>query len=329
MLDRTRPMNLGDIFNTAIQLIKETFLRNLVIAAVFFVPAGVVISFGFDYFFSLLMKYNETSLPNGAEAASHPEFGNIFLGIFIYTLAITLLIFCTLVVSIGVTFISKTQLNGKRISVKESFQKIFSITIFRTIGQSILLGLIISFIIGIPVLLMIIATAAEINSLTVPGVLLLVASIFIVLFLIISWYFAFTAIVCDDTTVFESFSKSFYLVKNYWWRTFGLIILISITVQFAISIITTPVSFIVMWGFLSEYFKLIAGGEYNQNDPSQTFSMFSSFGFGLGIIITFSSILQYVITPIFNVILYYDLKIRKNDFEDDEIVTPDEIQPGV
>jgi hypothetical protein len=321
MLDRTRPMNLGDIFNTAIQLIKETFLRNLVIAAVFFVPAGVVISFGFDYFFSLLMKYNETSLPNGAEAASHPEFGNIFLGIFIYTLAITLLIFCTLVVSIGVTFISKTQLNGKRISVKESFQKIFSITFFRSIGQTLLLGLIFTVILGIPIVLFI---ASDFSNVPI----IFIGLIFI-LFFYIRWYFAFTAIVCDDTTVFESFSKSFYLVKNYWWRTFGLIILISITVQFAISIITTPVSFIVMWGFLSEYFKLIAGGEYNQNDPSQTFSMFSSFGFGLGIIITFSSILQYVITPIFNVILYYDLKIRKNDFEDDEIVTPDEIQPGV
>jgi len=329
MLDRTKPMYLGDIFNTSIQLIKETFLRNLVIASAFFVPAGFIMAYGFDYFFSQIIDSVEASAGGAISTSYSPEYEGIFAGFFIYAIVIAVLLFCTLVVTIGVTYVAKMQINGNRISLSEAFKKIFSITFFQTIGQSILLGLILSGIIGIPVVILIISGAAKLPLLAVIGVLLLLASFFIAMYFYIKWYFAFTAIVCDDTNVFESFNQSSFLVKNYWWRTFGLVILISITVQFAISIITTPISFIVMWDFFAEYFKMMAGGNFNRNDPSQILSMFSSFGFGLGIIITISSILQYIIAPVFNVTLYYDLKIRKKDFNDIDIITQDGTQPVV
>jgi len=42
MIDKSKPMNLGDIFDTTFKLIKETFTRNILIAVIFLIPAGIV-----------------------------------------------------------------------------------------------------------------------------------------------------------------------------------------------------------------------------------------------------------------------------------------------
>ena len=317
MFDKTKPMNLGDIFNITINLIKETFLRNLIIAVIFFIPTGIILSVGFDYFFSMIMNIVQSSIQHGASQADLNYFGDIFSAIFIYGLVILALTLSTLGVMIGVTFTGCTTMNGKKVSISDVLQKIFSITFLRVIGQSVLLVLVFCTMMGLPIILIILSGVNHLAILTFFSVLLLIAAMFCMVYFYIKWYFALTAIVCDDLPIIDSFRKSFALVKNYWWRTLGLIILISITVQFAISLVTTPISFIVLWDLFAEYFKLIAGGNFNQDDPSKILSIMSSFGYSLGIIITISSILQYSIAPLFNVSLYYDLKIRKNDFKED------------
>lgn len=314
MLDKSKPMNLGDIFNITINLVKETFLRNLVIAAVFFIPMGIIVSIGFDYLFSTMFKSIESSINNGPANEITDIFGNIFTVILIYSLIAIALTFCTVAVMIGVTYIGKMQLFDKRVSVNKTFRVIFSMIFWRAIGQGLVIGLVFGGIFAVPFIIIILSGAANSSALVVIGVLLMIAAIFVTVFLYIRWYFAFTAIVSDDLPVFSAFSKSFMLVNNYWWRTLGLVILIAITVQFAISVITTPVSFVVMWDFFAGYFKLIAEGDLVRNDPSQIFSLMKSIGYSIGIIITISSMLQYIIAPLFNVTLYYDLKIRKNDF---------------
>ena len=55
--------------------------------------------------------------------------------------------------------------------------------------------------------------------------------------------------------------------------------------------------------------------------------MMDSFGFAIGIVIIISSILDALITPVFNVVYYFDLKIRKRDFP--EPVASDNLTGGV
>jgi hypothetical protein len=49
--------------------------------------------------------------------------------------------------------------------------------------------------------------------------------------------------------------------------------------------------------------------------------MMKSVGFAFGVIIAIASILDALITPLFNVVYYFDLKIRKKDFP--ESITPE------
>ncbi|MGD8307210.1 MAG: hypothetical protein PVF17_11195 [Ignavibacteria bacterium] len=317
MFDKTKPMNLGDIFNITINLIKETFLRNLIIASIFFIPAGIVFAFGFDYFISTIMNSVKTSIENGALSANQDFSWDIVGGLSVYGLVFIALMLSTIAVTIGVTYIGCKAMNGIKISVYESIQKIFSIALIRTIGLSIMLVVVFCALFGFPFIFFILAQVCDILILSFIGLLALIAALIFIVFFFIRWYFAYVAIVCEDLPVFRAFGKSFALVKNYWWRTFGLIILISITVQFAVSMVTTPLSFIVMWDFISEYFKLIASGDFSQGDPNKILSIMGSFGYSFGIMIAITSILQYILAPLFTVTLYYDLRIRKNEFKDD------------
>lgn len=325
MFDKTKPMDLGDIFSNIFKLLKETFSRNIIIAAAFLIPAGIVMAYGFDAFFSAMMEMVRTASENRYEYTK-PDFTFIFANIGIYFLTMIVFLLGYLGANIGITYVSWHSLNAERKSLGETFSKIFSVTFLRSIGQGLLLSLVVSGCYGIGIIIILIGAAANLVFLSVIGALVLVAGIVFMIYLIFRWYFAFTAIVSEDKKVVESFSKSSLLVNGNWWRVFAIIILFSIIVDFAISIISTPIAFIVMWDFISQYFKMIASGTFNENDPKIIFTMMESFGFGFGILIIISTILDALITPLFNVILYADLKIRKNDFADS--ISPENLTAG-
>lgn len=314
MFDKSRPLELGDIFSVTFNLFKTTFTRNIIIAAAFLLPAGLLMAYGFNIFFSSMMDIAK-SVAESAYINEKPELPlNFFANIGVYALALMAFMLGYLGAMIGVTKISFSAMQGEQISVGEAFSKVFSITYLRCIAQGILISLIMGLCIFIGAFVIGIGAAAQMVGITILGVLTIIAGIFLMIYLLFKWYFAFVSIVGEDNYVFDSFSKSSYLVKGYWWRTFGILLLTSIMVDFAISIITTPLTFILMWDFIMQYFKMIAEGNFVQNDPDMIFKMMESFGFSFGILIIISTILDALITPLINVVMYFDLKIRKNDF---------------
>jgi len=317
MFDKTKPMLLGDIFSVTFNLIKETIGRNTIIAAIFFIPAGLLMAYGFESFFSGVIQFVESTNEGGSDGADPMTILTLFTSMGTYFFSIFVFYIGYLGALIGITKISYNAMEEERVSLEEALKKIFSITYLRALGQLVLLSLVLGMIVFAAMALLTIAIFIEGIFVKIIGALILIASILLTIYLTIRWYFAYLAIVGEDTGVFASFTKSSFLVKNYWWRTFGIILLISIVVQFALSIITTPITFFFMWDFISEYFNLLAGGGLDNNDPTIIFEMLESFGFSFGIIMIISSILQTVILPLFNVTLYFDLKIRKNDFDDD------------
>jgi hypothetical protein len=145
------------------------------------------------------------------------------------------------------------------------------------------------------------------------GVLLIIAGVVFLIYLFFRWYFVLIALVNDELGVIDTFSKSSFLIKGYWWRTFGIIILISIAINFAISLISTPVSFGLMWSHMSQYFKMLSNNEQALKNP-ELFSGLMKSNFSLfGILIILSNFLELLIKPLFKIVIYYDLKIRKND----------------
>lgn len=317
MFSKTKPMDLGDIFSNTFKLLKETFTRNIIIASAFLIPAGILMAYGFDSFFSAMMESARTAAEaRNNNANSGPDFTFMFANMGIYFLSLLVFLLGYLAAMIGITKISWSAMNGERINTGEAFSKVFSITFLRIIGQSLLLMLAVSACIFAGFIMIIIGAGSQLVFLIIIGALTLIAGIALTIYLVFRWYFAFNAIVCEDYGVIESFSKSSFLVEGNWWRTFGIVLLVSILIDFAISIITTPITFIAMWDFISQYFRMIAEGNFNENDPEIIFSMMESLGFAFGIVIIITTILDALVTPLFNVVYYFDLKIRKQDFTD-------------
>jgi hypothetical protein len=318
MIDKSKPMDLGDIFNITFKLIKETFTRNILIAVMFLVPAGIVFAIGLDSFLNSVLDAAQSSVDAGANNANGDEFSFRFSWVGIYIASSLAFFLGYLAMLIGITYVSCTALDGKRISLAKALEKIFSKTFLYAIGQALLLSF--AFIGFIFAATIIIILAGLVNSaifIVFVGIAVFAGFLYLH-FLYVRWYFAFVAVVREDAGPVRAFGISYFLVKGYWWRTFGLIILTSITAQFVVSIVTTPLAFIIMWDFIAEYFKLIAGGNLYHYDPTMILGTMKSFGIYFGLVIIVSSILQSLITPLFNVVMYYDLKIRKNEFKEGE-----------
>ncbi len=161
------------------------------------------------------------------------------------------------------------------------------------------------------VLIIIFARMSDDSVLIALAGVLIFAEVLLLIFLYIRWYFSFISLVHTEKGVMMSFSESWNIVKGHWWRTFGIIIVISIVVNFALGLITTPISFGLMWGYFSQYFKMMATGG-NTNDPKVMFDLLNKFGINIGIVLIISVLLHLMITPLFNVVMYFDLKVRKH-----------------
>jgi hypothetical protein len=85
-------------------------------------------------------------------------------------------------------------------------------------------------------------------------------------------------------------------------------------VSFAASIIMTPFYLIFLWDFFQAYFEAISSMTSGTADPAIFVSMVKSLGFGIGILSGISSIIQLVVTPLYSVVMYFDLRARKGEF---------------
>jgi|SRR5690554_850131 len=314
MIDKTKPMDLGDIFSNTFKLIGQTFSRNLIIAAAFIIPTGIIMAYTMDYFFSDLMEFVRISTEFTEEEIKAQIISKLISNFILVSIAFIIFLLGHLAALIGVTKISWGSINDIRISLGEAFNKIFSDTYWRSVGQILLMSLALYACVTAGIVIIILGSTSDITILKIIGAFGIIAGILLMLYLIFRWYFAFTAIVCEDKKVIESFSKSSMLVEGEWWRTFGIVILFSILIDFAVSIISTPVYFIAMWDFFSLYFQMLAGDYINENDPEIIFNMLESFGFSIGVVVLVSTLLETLVAPVFNVVYYADLKIRKNDY---------------
>ncbi len=309
-------MRLGDILSIGFKLIKETFLRNVVVAAVFLIPAGFIFSYGIKHF---ILNLGESAVYSPAVNTTVIDPGRLY-GIFtnIIIMFVTGVIFLLAYVAVltGVTKAGCKQMEGKRLKVREIFGAIFSQLYFKVIAQLFLYWLAVSGVIFAGILVMTMFKVVKFT--TFIGVLGLIASIVFAFYLIFRWYFATIDLIQRGSNITDSFSNSWYLVGGYWWRTFGILLLISIIVQFGIGIITTPLSFIVSWDYYSHLFGVISvqpGGNIDPSTIRETLKYMSS---TIGFIFILNCFFELLLFPMFKIAMYFDLRARKNKLPDDK-----------
>lgn len=134
-------------------------------------------------------------------------------------------------------------------------------------------------------------------------------------FLLIRWSLAFTTVGCENAGVSASFRRSWFLVKDEWWRVFGILALMTILLNFAIALITTPISMIASWDFYKEYFRVLGSAGKGQPDPTLVLRAMRSMGLGIGVAASISMMLQTLVKPIYTTVLFFDLRARNREFE--------------
>jgi len=315
------PLTLGDIFEKTFLMIGKTFFRNsLVILLILLLPV-IIIAFATDEFYSsiadvqgsILQNYGEPGLDMIIDISSTLAFFGV--ATIIYALAI-------LMAEIAVSIIVSQELLSNPISFSDALSETFSIKCLHGIGQGILKYAI---LIGGAVVVGIILAILGALSKMLMGLITILAVIVLVpvfIYLAIKWYFALTAVAVDDSTTVESLRKSWHLVGGRWWRTFGILILLTILSQFIITIISLPITFGTMWDFYKEYFTVL-GKTGGNIDPQSLAELQKSMGPGIAIGSGISALLSLLITPVFTVVMYYDLCARE------KFRTTSQLQPTI
>ena len=315
MFNRFTPMNIGDIFSISFELIKNTFLRNIVISMIFLIPVGIILSYGMQVFFSTIANSKAIMTGNGESVSNFSQFSKMIYAGSLYSLAMLSLFLGSAAVKVGVIKVSSEEMEGNKISLITAFKEIFSVKLLRAIGIYLVIGFSVSIIVLIMFVTGVVMKMANQDAIYIAGTVFIIFLIMFTIFLYFRWYFGIIAAVHANSGVFKSLKISFALVKKHWWRTFGILLLVSIIVNFAIGLITTPVSFGLMWGSFANYFKMLSQGNVTNPNPNVTSEYLNIIGTKLGIVIIISTILQAVITPLFSIVMYFDLKIRKNHYD--------------
>ena len=316
----SEPLFLADMFDNSFKLIGKTFARTITVAAILIIPGSILLAVGLDWFYSTIgdfMMIEQNGEGMGIEQALK-MFAGMFLlipgGIVFAVAAAGAKTSCTLIVC--------SQISGKEISWNEALRQVFQLRVWRVLGQGFLeYGLYVSMILCVG-FVMVVTAAASLKL----GLLLMIVMMFsaagVAIYCSIRWLFTLQAIVWDESGVMSSFGRSAQLVTNYWWRTFGIVLLFSLLVGFAESLISTPIMFLAMWNFYSSYFHSIASSGKESVDPAMVSQMMSSMGFALGIYIIFSTIFTMLIEPVYRSVMYFDLRARRGEFTERESSRP-------
>ena len=306
------PMTLGDIFEKTFIIFGKTFVRNLIIALLFLSIPIVIMAVAADMFYSSIADIQDSLLHGHSETgleALMPLAGAIsFFGF-----ATVVLLLCVLFAQITISIVVSQEMLSRPISYGDAINETFNQKWLYGIGQGLLKYTI---LIGSVVLVGITTAILGAISKFLMGlvlVLCILVLIPVVLYIAFKWYFSLTAVAVDDLGVTDSLRKSWHLIDGFWWRTFGIILLLSILSQFIITIVSLPITFAGMWDVYKDMFTMI--GKTGGNISPEMFKEFQkSIGPGVGISTGISSLLSLLITPVFTVVLYYDLRARNNDF---------------
>lgn len=312
------PMTLGDMLDRTVRVVGRTFLRNAAIAITFLVIPTILLSMAANGFYSHMADFT------GQAAVRNPQaLAPFFLGGFYLGTAYTLFMLAVLLGEIAVSVVVAGELSSQRIDYGTAVKLTFNRRWINGIGEGILKALIFVGIgVFVSILIGIMAAAAgkglhPASGLTILFIILFVAVLAgAIIYFALRLFFALTAVAVEDLGPINAFKKSWFLVGGHWWRTLGILIVFGLLSGFAISVISAPIMFGSMW---KEYKELFTVMGQSQGRPDPTFLRSFQMGMGrmIGIAGGISSFLSLLITPVFTVVMYFDLRARHDDLPGD------------
>ncbi len=303
-----QPMQLGDIFDKTFRMFGKVFVRALPVVAIFLVPVAVILGAGSHEFYATLGRLMEQNMQN----AGTEELLVMFRAMALFFLALGIAALMGMVVELSVTLLIRQEFAGSRLAWTEAFKKAIGIRFLRALGVAVLQLCAAGCVVVVPIGLLLIAGSGALMAVLV--VLLFPVVFALAIYLVIRWSMAFTAVACEEESVIGAFGTSWRLVYGNWWRVFGILLLFGVIANFAVGIVTTPISMITLWDFYREYFRMLGTIGHGQPDPAMVGRMLSSMGVGVGVSAALNMMLLALVKPVYTTVLYFDLRSRTGEF---------------
>jgi hypothetical protein len=308
-------MTVGDMFERVFRTLGKTFLPNLIIGLIVFIPVTILLALTLEHFVHAF-----AGLLNSIDD-SDPESWKVLLDLLrpglLLAAAIAAFSLADLLSKLAMMRIIAGEILENRTSWGDALGAMAGLPWLRALGMYILYGLAFCGLFLAPILLFL----TGLNVMYVLGAFLYLGAIVVVIYLAIRWTFTLTAIAVEDAGVLDSFSRSSFLVSGHWWRTLGLLLLFGFVMQFAVSIVLAPVSIVAMWGFFSKYFELIFSMPHEQLPVKTVVELISSLGMGYAVLIGLSTMLGNIAYCSYMVAIYFDLRARKGEFGPNNTMT--------
>lgn len=209
-----RYRDFGQILNSTFEFIRQNFLpllKSLIfIVGPFLLITGILLGF---YQKSVLTIFNITSFS---------QTGIIALLLIILIFLVTQMMLTT-VYSFILIYLSKTEFTPISIdeiwdSVKQNFYKVLGL-------NAVIFFL---FLIYLTIFLLIIVAVSGGTSGSGLGIFLFFILFILLVFIMVKMCLAYMIMLYERTGIWASIQRSFYLTKNKWWFSFGLIFVLSL-----------------------------------------------------------------------------------------------------
>ncbi len=283
---RLRPMGVGDILDETFQLYRANFgLFVATVAVVQVISAVLTIVLGVIFVASTLGSLTSFAQTYSTDPnAALNEFGSIAGGLITYGLLIflistilTALQNAALAVSISNRYLGRTTSVGEAYRV--SFARLGSLVAAQ-------LWIIVRAILAVIAYFIILAIVAGVLGPRLSALLGIVSGLFFIYFGI-SWALTTQVVMLDNMGGFAATGRSRSLVRGYWWKSFG-VILVTVVLVWIIKLILSRIT-----GTVSSGSGIVVSGIVNL-------------------------IIGVLLAPIQSIsltLLFYDLKIRKEAFD--------------
>ncbi len=128
------------------------------------------------------------------------------------------------------------------------------------------------------------------------------------IYLIVVLSLSICFLVFQNKGVFDAIGDSFSLIKNHWWETFGILLVVQILIGVISAVVSLPASLYVGYDMFSVL---------QNQDSTEMFNFFSDPIYLILLVFSyFIKFVLYIISTIATVFVYYDIKEQKNPSSD-------------
>lgn len=199
-------------------------------------------------------------------------------------------------------------------SLAESTRRVLSVAFLPAIGQAILKSVIFGLIIGVPVaaLALTMTVFASAGTTVAITVALYLAAIAVTVWLAVSLFFAPHAIVFDGKGVVSGLRHSFQTLRGFWWRVFGLLVLIQIVVSFVLGLFSTPILGVSLIPLIGRFIDAGSSGTLTDARAMEMLAGFSGIGLATMLTAFVQQVLTLMVLPVFSSLVWIDAEARAN-----------------